>query len=78
MIGTGGVFIYNSHVSHILSTAAGGNHRYDVLRPKNPGLFVDASYLLYAVGLLSQSQPNVAARLFKKYMRPLDGAGTRD
>lgn len=78
LIGTGGVFIYNSHVSHILSTAAGGNHRYDVLRPKNPGLFVDASYLLYAVGLLSQSQPDVAARLFKKYMRPLDGAGTRD
>jgi hypothetical protein len=71
LIGTGGVFIYNSHVSHIFSPAAGRDHRYDVLRPKNPSLFIDSSYLLYAVGLLSQSQPDVAARLFKKNMRPL-------
>ena len=78
LIGTGGVFIYNPHLSHILSPSGGDDYRYDVLRPKNPSLFVDSSYLLYAVGLLSQSQPDVAARLFKKYMRPLDGAGTRD
>jgi uncharacterized protein (TIGR01319 family) len=71
LIGTGGVFIYNSYVSHILSPAVGRDHRYDVLRPKNPRLFVDSSYLLYAVGLLAQSQPDVAARLFKKNMRPL-------
>jgi len=71
LIGTGGVFIYNSHVSHILSPAVGRDHRYDVLRPKNPRLFVDSSYLLYAVGLLAQSQPDVAVRLFKKNMREL-------
>ena len=78
LIGTGGVFIYNSHVAHILSPAGGGNHRYDVLRPKSPSLFVDSSYLLYAVGLLSQSQPDVAARLFKKNMRPLEAVQLRD
>jgi uncharacterized protein (TIGR01319 family) len=72
LIGTGGVFIYNSYVSHILSPGAGGNRRYDVLRPKNPSLFVDSSYLLYAVGLLSQNEPDVAMRLFKKNMRPLN------
>jgi len=71
LIGTGGVFIYNSHVSHILSPAMDRDHRYDVLRPKNPRLFVDSSYLLYAVGLLAQSQPDVATRLFKKNMREL-------
>ena len=71
LIGTGGVFIYNSHVSHILSPAVDCDHRYDVLRPKNPRLFVDSSYLLYAVGLLAQSQPDVAARLFKRNMREL-------
>jgi uncharacterized protein (TIGR01319 family) len=74
LIGTGGVFIYNAHVSHILSPAGGVNRRYDVLRPKSPGLFVDSSYLLYAVGLLSESQPDVAARIFKKNMRLLDVA----
>jgi uncharacterized protein (TIGR01319 family) len=71
LIGTGGVFIYNSHVSHMLSPGAAGNRRYEVLRPKNPHLFVDSSYLLYAVGLLSQSRPNVAARLFKQNMTPV-------
>jgi uncharacterized protein (TIGR01319 family) len=72
LIGTGGVFIYNPYVSHILTPAVAGDHRFDILRPKNPSLFVDASYLLYAVGLLSQSQPDLAARIFKKYMRPGD------
>jgi uncharacterized protein (TIGR01319 family) len=71
LIGTGGVFIYNDHVSHILSPATGGNRHYDVLRPKNPSLFVDSSYLLYAVGLLSQNEPDVAMRLFKNNMTPL-------
>jgi uncharacterized protein (TIGR01319 family) len=71
LIGTGGVFIYNSHVAHILSPTSNGAGRYDVLRPKSPNLFVDSSYLLYAVGLLSQRQPDVAVRLFKKNMRPL-------
>ena len=77
VIGTGGVFIYNSYVSHILTSPATGNRRYDVLRPKNPSLFVDSSYLLYAVGLLSQSEPDAAVRLFKKKMKPLDVAAVR-
>jgi len=72
LIGTGGVFIYNPYVSHILTPAFAGDHHYDVLRPKNPSLFVDASYLLYAVGLLAQSHADLAARIFKKYMRPGD------
>ena len=71
LIGTGGVFIYNSHGSYILSPNAGGNSRYQVLRPKHPSVFVDASYLLYAVGLLSQTHPDVALRIFKRNMNPL-------
>ena len=68
LIGTGGVFIYNPHAKYILSTGPGGDDRYDVLRPKNPDLFVDSSYLLYAVGLLSEKYPDVAARVFHKNM----------
>jgi uncharacterized protein (TIGR01319 family) len=78
VIGTGGVFIYNAHVSYILSPGAGGNRRYDVLRPKNPSLFVDSSYLLYAVGLLSQHDPDVAVRLFKRNIRLVDGTRSID
>lgn len=71
MIGTGGVFIYNPHAAHILSAASAGNGRYEVLRPKQPKLFVDESYLLYAVGLLSRSHAGIALRLFKRFMKPL-------
>jgi uncharacterized protein (TIGR01319 family) len=71
VIGTGGVFIYNPHAGHILSAGTNGNDRYAVLRPKQPNLFVDHSYLLYAVGLLSQKRPDVGLRLFKNTMRPL-------
>jgi uncharacterized protein (TIGR01319 family) len=71
VIGTGGVFIYNSFVANILSPGSRGNARYEALRPKNPSLFVDSSYLLYAVGLLSKTHPDVAVRIFKKNMRSL-------
>ena len=71
MIGTGGVFIYNPHAAHILSAGGAGNGRYEVLRPKQPKLFIDGSYLLYAVGLLSRSHAGVALRLFKRFMKPL-------
>jgi uncharacterized protein (TIGR01319 family) len=69
VIGTGGVFLYNGHVPYILSSGGGGDRRYDVLRPKNPALFIDASYLLYAVGLLARSHPDVALRMFKENLR---------
>jgi uncharacterized protein (TIGR01319 family) len=78
VIGTGGVFIYNSHVAYMLSPGTGGDHRYDVLRPKSPSLFVDSSYLLYSVGLLSESFPDVATRIFKKYMTPLEVVRSSD
>jgi uncharacterized protein (TIGR01319 family) len=72
LIGTGGVFIYNSYVAHILSPATDSHRSYEVLRPKNPRIFVDSSYLLYAVGLLSENDPDVAMRIFQKNMRRLD------
>jgi uncharacterized protein (TIGR01319 family) len=71
VIGTGGVFVYNGHARHVLSASNAGDGRYQVLRPKDPRLFVDASYLLYAVGLLARKRPDVALRVFKNYIRPL-------
>ena len=72
VIGTGGVFRYNDHVPYILSSGGGGDRGYDVLRPKSPALFIDASYLLYAVGLLSRSHPEVALRIFKSNMKAVN------
>jgi len=70
LIGTGGVFVHNPFAAHILR----GNRqkeRWEVLRPKNPRLFIDSSYLLYAVGLLAESHPTVAVRIFREHMTPV-------
>ena len=71
VIGTGGVFIHNPRARYMLSPSPESPDD-QVLRPKNPNLFIDASYLLYAVGLLSQSRPDTALQIFKRYMMPVD------
>ena len=71
LIGTGGVFIHNPFAGHILSPGVASDDRMQVLRPKDPNKFLDASYLLYAVGLLSERYPDVALKLFKQQLRPL-------
>jgi uncharacterized protein (TIGR01319 family) len=69
VIGTGGVFIHNPFAAYILSPEETNDERVQILRPRDPRRFLDASYLLYAVGLLSQSHPAVGMQLFNRYMR---------
>jgi len=71
LIGTGGVFVHNPHASYILAQRARTDDRVQALRPKNPKLFLDSSYLLYAVGLLAKDYPDVALRIFGAYMKPV-------
>ncbi len=73
LIGTGGVFMHNSHASYILSQRESADERVQVLRPRNPRLFLDSSYLLYAVGLLSRDHPRAALKLFREHLRPIAG-----
>jgi uncharacterized protein (TIGR01319 family) len=70
LIGTGGVFIHNRFAGYILSPGKSSDDRVQVLRPRNPNKHLDASYLLYAVGLLSERYPDVALRMFKRYVTP--------
>jgi uncharacterized protein (TIGR01319 family) len=71
LIGTGGVFVHNPFAAYILSQSVVGDDRVQALRPRQPNLYVDSSYLLYAVGLLSESQPDTALRIFKRYVTPM-------
>lgn len=73
LIGTGGVFIHNSFASYILSQRDAADDRVQVLRPRNPRLFLDSSYLLYAVGLLSRAHPRAALKLFRDHLQPIAG-----
>ena len=70
LIGTGGVFVHNPFATYILSPADQNDDRVQALRPRNPNLYFDSSYLLYAVGLLSAKYPDAALQLFKRYMAP--------
>ena len=72
LIGTGGVFVHNPHAGYILSQRPVTDaHGAQALRPRDPQIYLDSSYLLYAVGLLSETLPQVALRLFKRYMAPV-------
>jgi len=72
LIGTGGVFVHNPHADYILNhRPLTDGHGVQALRPRDPQIYLDSSYLLYAVGLLSETMPQVALRLFKRYMAPV-------
>jgi uncharacterized protein (TIGR01319 family) len=72
LIGTGGVFVHNPHAGYILSQRPLTDaHGVQALRPRDPQIYLDSAYLLYAVGLLSETLPEVALRLFKRYIAPV-------
>ena len=45
-----------------------------MLKPKEPRFLLDKRYILFAVGLLSLSEPEKALRIFKKYVTELSPA----
>jgi uncharacterized protein (TIGR01319 family) len=71
LIGTGGVFVHNPFASYILSHGDLSDERVQALRPRNPKIFLDSSYLLYAVGLLSKDYPDVGLQLFNNQLLPV-------
>jgi uncharacterized protein (TIGR01319 family) len=71
LIGTGGVFVHNPHAGYILAQRPVVDERAQALRPRDPQIYLDSSYLLYAVGLLSETMPEVALQLFKRYIAPV-------
>ncbi|MGZ8446083.1 MAG: glutamate mutase L, partial [Candidatus Binatia bacterium] len=71
LIGTGGVFVHNSSAVFILAQREQSDDRVQALRPRQPRIYLDKSYLLYAVGLLAQEYPSVGLRLFQQHMQQI-------
>jgi uncharacterized protein (TIGR01319 family) len=71
VIGTGGPVIFSAEPRRILEGALFQKENPFVLKPKAPNLFLDEQYILYAVGLLSQTDPQKALQLAKKYLNPI-------
>ena len=60
LIGTGGALVHGADPDGILSAALGDDRDKTSLRPRNPAMYVDRDYLLYAVGLLAEIEPKAA------------------
>jgi uncharacterized protein (TIGR01319 family) len=69
VIGTGGPVIFSGNPRRILEGVLFREENPFTLKPKAPEFFVDESYILYAVGLLSQAEPKKALNIAKKYLR---------
>jgi len=71
VVGTGGPIIFSSNPKEIMEGALYRKENPLVLKPKEPGFYLDEQYLLYAVGLLSQQEPKKALLLAKKYLKQI-------
>ncbi len=69
IIGTGGIFASGREPLLILKGALFSEKDPLSLRPKSPEFFIDSHYILYAIGLLSEKEPEKALRIGKKYLR---------
>lgn len=76
MIGTGGVLVYSKNPQAILAEGCYKEEEINSLRPKHPKFVVDKSYILSAMGLLAEEDPDLAVRMMKKYILdvPIEGA----
>jgi uncharacterized protein (TIGR01319 family) len=71
VIGTGGPIVFSSYPQKILSGVIAHSDRARLLKPKKADFYVDEKYIMYAIGLLAQSEPKKALRIMKKYLRPI-------
>lgn len=71
VVGTGGALIHSITPEKILNVVPFSASRPLELRPRHPRLYLDESYLLYAIGLLAQRYPRQALLLAEKYLKEL-------
>lgn len=72
MIGTGGIFAAN--LDNAAELFAGCSRQPDEphLVPEQPRCHIDRDYVLYAVGLLAEHEPEVAYRVGRRHLVPVD------
>jgi uncharacterized protein (TIGR01319 family) len=71
VIGTGGALVHGSDPAGILTMACADSNDPESLRPRNPKLYIDSEYLLYACGLLGSVEPEAALTLGLTHMHPV-------
>jgi uncharacterized protein (TIGR01319 family) len=69
VLGTGGIFKYGVRPEAILEATLFSEQTPWSLKPRSPKAYLDADYLLCAMGLLSQEHPDAALRIMKKHLK---------
>jgi len=68
IIGTGGVLVHSDNPKDILKAGAFDAQNPIYLKPRDATYLLDKTYILSAMGLLSQDYPDKAVRIMKKYL----------
>lgn len=69
LIGTGGIFIHHPQAGEILRKTLFSPEEPFSLRPRDPAIYTDARYCLFAIGLLADRLPEQACRIARKYLK---------
>lgn len=72
LIGTGGVLVHSENPAEILKAGIFDVTNPTSLKPKNPKYLMDKTYILSAMGLLAEVNPDKAVRIMKKYLVNVD------
>jgi len=68
VIGTGGPIAYSTCPEKILRGVLDQASNSYLLKPKKADFYIDGKYIMYAMGLLAQSDPQKALKIMKKYL----------
>lgn len=71
IVGTGGILVHSEASKDILDASRRMGHE-SYLKPISPNLYLDTSYILSAMGLLSDYHPDIALRLLKANLSHLE------
>jgi uncharacterized protein (TIGR01319 family) len=71
VIGTGGPITHSSAPAEILKGILGESEGGNLLKPRRADFYLDENYIMYAMGLLSQSAPKAALIIMKEHLRKL-------
>jgi uncharacterized protein (TIGR01319 family) len=74
VIGTGGPLVFGPEPEEVLKETLYSDAKPFSLKPKEPNFYIDEKYILYAIGLMAEVEPDKALRIGKKYLKKLEHA----
>jgi uncharacterized protein (TIGR01319 family) len=77
VVGAGGPVSFSADPREVLEGALFEEQLPTLLKPMHPGMLLDDQYILFALGLLAQTEPEIAFRLMRRYVTPLPEPGER-